>query len=1088
MDIQKGIVGILNPDGRIIGTGFFVTETAILTCAHVIKEAESEPGGMVQIRFASDKSETVAAVHLSSWSPVDEHDIALLHIEHMPNDTEHLSLGSSSGTSGHIFRTYGFATVSSVQGLGARGVIIDVVEGGDLLQITSQEIDRGFSGAPIVDEARGVAVGMITWGKISTSTQRHRDTTFAVTTEAIKKSCQELEFSDICPYLGLESFTEDTASYFFGREALTKKLLGVLLSGRRFLAVFGPSGSGKSSVVRAGLLPALKKGQLPDSEKWAQVTIRPADSIFEQMKTVDFDLSDINGYLDSHTGSERIVLFIDQFEELFTLCPDEIRELAVNDLAIALGDSRFFLIVSMRDEFYSIFHAKAASLAESEHLQVENVPGYLKREELLAMIEKPIKKVGLKLEDGLVELILVDLMRDGEAPSSTLPLLEFALTQLWRNRHDGRLIHEAYEKIGGVTGSLARWADDTYSELSNEEQILARSLLTSLVHLGNEAQGLPDTRKRRKLTELELSDSAQVVVKQFTDRRLIATSGDIAELIHDSLVREWDRLKTWIESDRENLRLSEGVSDAARQWEIGKRDENLLNHRGARLELVLALSVESRYPLSNLEREYLNACENLRDKEKAATDRRRKIAISSTVTVLIVIISILFGWAITSRNNASKLAYQIATATYAQGIAQQQAATADSAKATAVSEASVRATAQANAELQAEISHAGELAAQAVTLSEKNPTLSALLSIEAYRLADTIATRSTLSNIAEAILQKRRFLRGPRKPIQSMAISQDGQFVASGESDRIARVWNIESGKEIINMTHKNVVTAIAISPDNNFIASTSYDNQVHVWRVSTGKELLLLNHDDWITSIAFSPDGNFLISGSQDNTVRVWDTKSRREIAQFELPAWVSTIAISPDGKYIAAGDITGLIYIWEVTTRNETRINLHDDLVTSIAFSPDGNFIASGSKDNTVRVWSLSAGKEIAHMAHDDSVLSVAFSPDNKYVVSGGQDNTSRIWESKTGLEVLRNVDDDSIIFVSFIPNSKYILSGNSRGFFRFWHWNLEDLISDICASSFLSYNLTINEWEQYIGENYPYQKTCPNLGMQPEPTATP
>ena len=205
MDIQKGIVGILNPDGQIIGTGFLVTETTILTCAHVIKKAESEPGGRVQIRFATDKSETVAVVDLSSWSPVDEHDTALLHIEHIPNDAEHLSLGSSSGTSGHIFRTYGYATIGSVQGLGARGEIIDVVEGGNLLQITSQEIERGFSGAPVIDEARGVVVGMITWGKTSTSTQRHRDTTFAVTTEAIQNTYQELDFSDICPFLGLET-------------------------------------------------------------------------------------------------------------------------------------------------------------------------------------------------------------------------------------------------------------------------------------------------------------------------------------------------------------------------------------------------------------------------------------------------------------------------------------------------------------------------------------------------------------------------------------------------------------------------------------------------------------------------------------------------------------------------------------------------------------------------------------------------------------------------------------------------------------------------------------------------------------------
>ena len=541
-----------------------------------------------------------------------------------------------------------------------------------------------------------------------------------------------------------------------------------------------------------------------------------------------------------------------------------------------------------------------------------------------------------------------------------------------------------------------------------------------------------------------------------------------------------------IQTDFEWLNFHTELQVKALKWHRRGGERSLLL-RGKELEdaesmLGLKAGLEP-YPV-DLQREYL-----LRSRQ-AVNRQRGQVTVWLSFGVILMTILAVFAW----RQRNSAVASE-ATA-IAEGNARATAlvneenarATADSAKATAISEASVRATAQADAELQAQISHAGELAAQAVTLSEKNPTLSALLSIEAYRLADTIATRSTLLNIAETILQKRQFLRGPRKPIQSMALSQNGQFVASGESDRIARVWDIESGKEIINMTHKNVVTAIAISPDNTLIASASYDNQVHIWMVSTGKELFSLKHDDWVTSIAFSPDGNFLVSGSQDNTVRAWDTKSRREIAQFELPAWVSTIAISPNGKYIAAGDITGLIHIWDVVTRNKTTINLHEDWVTSIAFSSDGKLIASGSKDKTVRVWSLTTGKEIAHMAHDDSVLSIAFSPDNKYIVSGGQDNTARVWESKTGLEILRNVGDDPIIFVSFIPNSKYILSGNSRGFFRIWHWNLEDLISDICASSFLSYNLTLDEWEQYIGEDYPYQKTCPKLGMKPEPTATP
>jgi hypothetical protein len=602
-------------NGHTLGTGFLVAKDLAVTCAHIV----AATGETIQVQFA-DRNEILSARVIPEYfRDPNNGDIAFLRPGSIPENITLLRLGAAEHSpSGNPFQAFGYPSVGKVEGVHARGEVLGMVaeNGQRLLQLRSVELNQGHSGAPVWDEKRGVVVGMVVSVYKSDASGKLRDTAFAVPSETLWQVCPEIRPSETAPYLGLETFTDETAQFFFGREALTEKLLNVLRGGCRYLAVLGPSGSGKSSVVRAGLLPALKKGQLSGSQKWAQITMRPADNPFEQMEAAGLDPIDINGYLKSHADAERVVLFVDQVEELFTLCLDDIRNHFIRDLATALENSKLILILSMRDDFYSAFNAKATLLAESKHLKIENVPGNLKRDELLAMIERPADAGGLAIEEGLTELILKDLTTDGEARSSTLPLLEFALTQLWEKRRDGLLTHEAYQSIGGVTGSLARWADDAYSDLPKADQALAESVLTSLVHLVDESQGLPDTRRRRTLMELGNSDSTRRVIKHFTDRRLIVTSGETVELVHDALLSEWRRLHGWIKDDRANLRLREGVSDAARQWESGGRDESLLIHRGSRLELAVAMSQTLHYPLNEIERSYLDACTELREHEK----------------------------------------------------------------------------------------------------------------------------------------------------------------------------------------------------------------------------------------------------------------------------------------------------------------------------------------------------------------------------------------------------------------------------------------------------------------------------------------
>lgn len=609
ISIEASILRVLNPDGEIVGTGFLVAAGLAVTCAHVVKDAgqtiDSMAGESIKVQFIGQTKFIDAIVIPEYWRDIDEGDVAFLRLDDTHLHIKPLPLGFAEHSHhGNQFRSYGFATIADVQGILVNGSIDGYLWEHSLIQLQSPQASSGVSGAPLFDINRNVVIGMLTKGH--TGPGRNQYTTFATPFEFLSQICPEIFPSEVCPYLGLESFTAESTQFFFGREVLTKKLLDILRRGSRLLALFGPSGSGKSSVVRAGVLPALRNGLLPGSNTWIQITIRPADDPFEQLKATGFNLIDTNSFLEAHANAERIVLFIDQFEELFTLCPSALRDRFVQDIENALRNSRLMLIISMRDEFYSAFNAKAAPLAQSEDLKIGNVPASLKAGDLVAMIENPARAVGLMLEEGLIERILKDLAQNSEAPSSTLPLLEFTLTELWKRRSSGTLTHKAYQNIYGVTGSLARWADDAYSDLPDADQSLAESLITSLVHLGDESQGLPHTRRRRLLSEFE--GFPQYIIKHFADRRLIVTSDDVVELIHDALLREWQKIQDWIKNDRDNIRLWETVIDAAKEWEIHQRDENFLVHSSRRLTDVLNIVGQNKLVFSAGEKSYVNAC------------------------------------------------------------------------------------------------------------------------------------------------------------------------------------------------------------------------------------------------------------------------------------------------------------------------------------------------------------------------------------------------------------------------------------------------------------------------------------------------
>src|SRR3989440_9854789 len=558
MNVLNSIVRIIS--NRRIGIGFVVTDDGLIaTCAHVLGTSRPEKA---LIMFQGDAVQREATVLAEGWCAVDAEDVALLRVSGtLPAGVQPLPFGSSRGTEGHPLVTFGYPDAGEVEGVRGTGTIqgygAKTRAGQPFLQLRSSEITEGFSGAPVWDEVRRRVVGMVVIAAQRDSLGKLGETAFATPSETLRAISPALPVADVCPYRNLKAFTEADATFFRGRERVIEMLVDNLQNEPRFLAVFGASGSGKSSVVQAGLIPRLRNGAFPGSDRWDFIVTRPTDAFFKH------HLAQLE------QASAPVALVIDQFEELFVSSSETASSEVMMQLTQLLEHSpHVTLLIVMRDDFYSLLMRQEA-LAMWLKGRVVNVWPTLKREEIESIVREPAEVMGWHFEEGLVETIVDDVLetsaqgRKKDESSTILPLLEFTLTQLWEGNRDGILTHEAYRRIGGVTGGLRQWANDAYYTFEERLRPLVRRIFTDLVHLGDKEQHIPDSRRRRPLSTLVQSDAERTDIFQIVQRlvadRLLVTSQDqeskqeIVELIHDALLWEWGLLKRWVEEDRRFL-------------------------------------------------------------------------------------------------------------------------------------------------------------------------------------------------------------------------------------------------------------------------------------------------------------------------------------------------------------------------------------------------------------------------------------------------------------------------------------------------------------------------------------------------------
>jgi WD40 repeat protein len=792
----------------------------------------------------------------------------------------------------------------------------------------------------------------------------------------------------LCPYRGLFAFREEDALFFYGRENFSQTLVEATQRGE-LVSVIGASGSGKSSVVFAGLVPELKRQGL-----WKIVSCRPGQRPFQSLSTAwvasrafhqsqeeqlhsalqlaeewRTDSAVLHNTVDTaiwESPGTKLLFIVDQFEELYTQCQDtEERQAFIDGLLKVVELTNVALVITLRSDFLG--QALAYPPLANVLRQGNRMLGAMSSDELQLAIVQPAALLGVTLEEGLPDRMIAAVSHS----NGNLPLLEFALQELWKKRQGTQLTHAAYDEIGGLEAAVARYMEQAYNRLSESEKERSRQIFLQLVRPGEETV---DTR--RVATRAEIGDENWDLVTRLASERLVVTGQDAiaktetAELVHEALIYAWRRLQNWIEENRDFRLWQERLRASLRQWESSGRDE------GALLRGKPLIDAEDRllkHPEElAAEQEFITASVRLRENDKERLTRQRRRTVVGLTSGLIGALGLA---------TIAGVGWWFAT----------NAATNERIKTLLLESQSLFELASGDYRLYRDNRDNPFASDSSSTSPEQKKQADQFPKRDKERLKkeDELFQDALLKAVEAAQALKHSIGVAPETRFQVLEMLR--RIVASEEKTTTIYLSECDSMKR----GHVSFVW----TSDRKTVACVNYDGTVRLWDSSTWKKVNIFRGDsEWVDDVAFSPDGKIIASGTVDGTVNLWERSTGKKIRELKgYLSQVRSIIFSPNGQTLAVTNYDGTLNFWEVLTGKKLRTIYADANPNSpkemrVGFSPDWKFLVSVGNDLALKLWEVETGREITTIQLDRKSLvddvRLSFTHDSQNIIYTDKD----------------------------------------------------------------------------------------------------
>ncbi|MCB0037416.1 MAG: hypothetical protein KDE51_25470, partial [Anaerolineales bacterium] len=847
------------------------------------------------------------------------------------------------------------------------------------------------------------------------------------------------------PYQGLNYFTEDDADWFFGRDKATGTLVN-RLHDLDFLAVVGASGSGKSSLVRAGVVPVMKgnkkltNGMEPPVGTWHVETFTPTARPVAKLAAVQKEAKrELTAKRENEPDEEhRLLLFVDQFEELFTLCEKEEERISFIEQLLVLANDNLGtkVIITVRADFYEecIRYRQLQALLTTNQALL----GQMATEELTAAILQPAAKGKWQFQEGLAEEILEEI---GDEPGR-LPLLSHALYETWTRRKGRILTLSGYREAGKVQGAIAKTAESTFEELPKEQQAIAQQVFLRLTELG---AGTQDTRRRVNQTEFDSDETIQRVIQQLADKRLVTTSQEGVDVAHEALIRQWPRLQTWLNADREGLMIHRRLTNATQDWLDNGQDDTLL-YTGFRLSEANQWAEQNETALNRREMAFLDASQA----KLRRSQRLRNLLFASAVIAVIFMTVLAIFSARTSAQltdaletsdanlNAAQMAgtseaLALMNAQTQEALAVNRQSEAEANLATAEAASTAEVVAVATSDVNQTLINARQLVSQGQEVYESNPLLGLILVLEGLALVDEEQAEDLLNNVRGSIFNWGRIFDFGNQ-VEEIIASPKETFVIINYIDSVGEIRSSANGSLIETLPgdiasvqfnpaetlfiidYENVAGEIRDSADGSLIAPLP--DEVSNFRFSLNTNILHITYENETNGLAaeirdsntgsiiteFSDSAFFKFSHTDRYVVVDYDNENvSDELIDASSGQVIMTFDNVITSEYALAGtmfspDDTSVFVRYLSKPDNELRSTVSGSLLASVpsgsssTFSPNGQFLVINysAEEILTEIRQSNDGEIVIELPSDTSVYN--FSPDDRFFVT----NTGELWST--------------------------------------------------------------------------------------------